>query len=606
MWRVVARRPGHLSLHYLPLALVEPTELPAAVLPAAAEIEVRTLGHAWVWAAASRVAAVDSPGWSAAFRAGRTDAAGRIAFPTAAGETLDVSVLAAGAAIETRRASAATLAVPASAGPRGERRLVVRDREGRPAVGVVVHAGPPHFWPLGRTGDDGLRLPASSEARELILVAADGRHQTVELPSGAGAATFRLADPVTLAGRVADERRRPIGGAVVWSGVDPGAFAVTDAEGRYRLTAPRAGRFWLQVEAAGHLPRRTWITRDHLGGGEAPAVALPAVAAVAGRVVDGGGRPLPGVEVTARAPRSFFRPDSADDRTYSDERGRFRLDRLEPGARQILTAALPGFAETRRELRTPASGESAEGVELVLAPMRRTHGRVLAAEDRPVAGAEAVLTAAGRPLPDPGAEDGWGRDDGHGDDGHGDDGRARTGADGRFVELAAPAEAVTLTIFKEGFAPTVVRGLEVPPGDASLDLGTVYLVPGLELAGTVVDAGGEAVAEAEIFLVRAAAGDATGPEATQEVAAGRPRAVTGGDGRFSVGDLVAGERAHLLVRRAGYRSAWRRHLEVPAADLTVRLEGAEALRGLVVDEAGEPVADAGVRVSWQHAAAPGL
>ncbi|HEX9730512.1 MAG TPA: carboxypeptidase regulatory-like domain-containing protein, partial [Thermoanaerobaculia bacterium] len=47
-------------------------------------------------------------------------------------------------------------------------------------------------------------------------------------------------------------------------------------------------------------------------------------------------------------------------------------------------------------------------------------------------------------------------------------------------------------------------------------------------------------------------------------------------------------------------------LEVPAADLTVRLEGAEALRGLVVDEAGEPVADAGVRVSWQHAAAPGL
>lgn len=79
-----------------------------------------------------------------------------------------------------------------------------------------------------------------------------------------------------------------------------------------------------------------------------------------------------------------------------------------------------------------------------------------------------------------------------------------------------------------------------------------------------------------------------------------PDAVTGAEGRFNLEDLRRGDRVDLVIHRNGFLPAAARGLEAPSPQpLTVVLEPAAAVRGVVVDEQGETVAGAGIELDWQ-------
>ena len=622
VYRLRVRAPGHLPMQRVPLVLYQPVELAPAVLPRAGDSVVqafdaggRPLAGVRVWAVASDPPAQAPAGWSPAVRLLSTDREGRAVLPRAGSEALDVSLIGADGRIEIRRGvleRTVQLRLPAATAF-ASRQILTAEPGGQNLAEVIVHAGE-LAWPVGTTDGTGSLALLARRGLEtpLLLVAADGRERAVRLaideaaPGEARAPTrFQFPDPVTVRGTVRDlESRRPLAGAVVWPGPDPGATVLTDAEGRFHLVAPRVEGFWLQAEAAGHLARRLRITSEHLGAGRGPRFELPAAARVAGRVFDTEGRPIAGVLLAAMAqrpvePAPAFRFDPAAGRASSGDRGTFEIGGLEAGERYVLSASRPGYARGRVELTAPEL--FAAGLEIVLRPQRTVYGLVVDEAEEPLPGAVVVIAPAGRPLParapelEESSRSGARRF------------QARTDAEGRFDNLHVPAEVVDLTAFSEGFRPTTVRGLRIP-AVPTVDLGSVVLLPGLSLRGRAVDAAGEGIPDVDVHVLRDADQiDHLMGSAAQEIARRRPDAKTDAGGEFTVAELREGERLDLLFRGAGYRAGWLRQVAVPTSEvLSIELERAASVRGRVIDEADEPIAGASVVLAWSELPAEDL
>ena len=593
-WRLAVTADGFVPMHYFPLVLTAPTELHRLVLSPDRGAEIRALdadgaplAGAQVWAAASAGTEVRAfGGWRPDLRSGRTDDDGRVALARGETEHLDVGVVASPRRIaSTLGVTGIVVRLPAAT----PARLEVVDRDGRGVAGVLARA-PNLLVPLAISGADGrIDLPATGP--DVVLSTADGwRHALPRPPAADAVVRVERGGPTAISGRILDASgRRPLPGAVVWSGPDPGIHAVTDAQGRYRLPVPPDPGFWLQAEAVGYVPQSLSIEVEHLASGRAPTVTLRPARALEARVEAPGGAPLGGVLVEAIAqrggrPRGFFRPDPLDGRALSDARGRFRIDGLEGGLRYQLRLSRSGFVASVETFDGPSPGR-----RFVLTPARGAFGRVLDDRERPIAGAEVILRATGQrrpaPSPAPPADDapkpprfrGW------------------SAADGRFEIAEIPAEEIQLTAYREGYAPLTVRGIRVPAESAAaaprpVDLGTVILVPGLDLEGRVVDPQGEGVAEAAVHVLRGVDPARLGGLGAQRLAEQQPDAVSAADGRFRVGDLVAGELVHLFFHRAGYLSAWLEQVEVPTAEpLSLVLRPGSRVAGRVTDEDASPI-----------------
>ncbi len=124
--------------------------------------------------------------------------------------------------------------------------------------------------------------------------------------------------------------------------------------------------------------------------------------------------------------------------------------------------------------------------------------------------------------------------------------RAIADREGVFRVPDLPGGTYDLAVRGEGFAPLAVRGIPVPP-EGAVDLGTVLLQPGTELAGRVTGEDGEPVAGA---AVRAEAGD---PVAARLADLGEaPGATTGADGGFVIRGLRPGDTVALRVEHPDY------------------------------------------------------
>ena len=155
-----------------------------------------------------------------------------------------------------------------------------------------------------------------------------------------------------------------------------GRCGLSDAGGRFDLSAPPAARWWLLVHHPAYLPELVELP----AGAATGAVRLRRAASIAGRVLDASGAPLSGVRVRALCPSAV---DVAEAESGAD--GAYRLDGLRPGRWIVL----------------PAEGRAALPDGLGAAVLCLSDGEAATAELRASAGRATVrvrpLDARGRP-----------------------------------------------------------------------------------------------------------------------------------------------------------------------------------------------------------------
>ncbi len=585
VWTVVVRAEGRMPMRYFPLPLVSSVELAPVRLLKDEGVHIELAGgvdtaEVWVMATCSDGdfwRPQSARGWQADVRLGR-GGAGDVYLARARGEPLDLHLLRPGRLPRTIPAPDSGKARLSGEGSpsQGRQWIEVADPLGERLAGVVV-ANADLGWPLGRTGEDGdLSLDGvESLPLSLVLLAADGSSATVELQpavgDGDGPVRLILPPAQSAAGRVVDRRdSRPVAGALVWPGHDPGGFDLTDAEGRYKFPAPADKRFWLQAEAAGYLPR--------IGGIGTDVLELIAASELAGEVADTGGRPLSGVQLSAEVARSGKHPralrlDAAVTRSLSDGQGRFLLRGLAAGGSYQLTVAKPGFVTVKVPVEV-SPPEHRRPLRVVLERVRVASGRVVDVDESPIAKVAVLITATGetrrrraRPL--------------------------LTDATGRFELAHKLPPVVDLEALKQGFAPLAVRGVEIPPGEGPIDLGTLVLVAGAKLHGRVAEPDGEPIAGASVWIDEDGGPTRPAPELLR---AGEPATETDAQGLFRIEDLPPRQKVHLAFGHEEYLSTEVLGVELPHPDpIEVTLEPGAALRGRVMNEDDEAIVGARVR-----------
>ena len=599
---------GRIPLTFEPLPLVEETELPPAALPedAGAALLVRDAAGqpaagVWVLAEGEEDTSVLG-GWRIAPRVGRTAGNGSLTLPRLANEKLRVRAFFGAGIEEVWEAFPGDLRLSTSQFL--ERRLRVVDSKGHGVADVLVRLGDA-AWPVGLTDGEGrlaIRTPADRSVR-VRLAAVDGRRLAMNLgPARAGDGrteeeSLVLEDAPFQVGHVRQEEdAHPLAGALVWSGTDPGAFSLTDPEGRYRIPSPNGSAFWLEANAPGRLPKRALVEPRRSGAGPAPTLSLMRAGEIVGRAVDAKGAAISTAWVSALSatepvakkekpvPRQQqTRPAGAA--TAAD--GGFRLGRLRPGELYSIQAAKPGFLPSTTTALVPVSSGRPTSVTLVLAPTRAAIGRVLDVNGRPVAGAEvrlaqtetsasALPSSRRREPPD-----------------------AVSDVRGRFTAATIPALALDIEVLRSGYARSVIRNFKVPPGPGPVNFGAITLRPGAVVTGIVMDVRDQPISGARVYRVEELDAPSELAERLRDVS---PEATTGADGRFSLSDQARDLPIHLLVSARGFLPSTTRGVRPPASSLRIRLEAGTRFVGLVLDTDRLPVARANVALSWQATA----
>jgi hypothetical protein len=528
----------------------------------------------------------------------RTDAAGRAVLTVARGLDQAVHVIAEGHLRHAERTGADRLEVRLVAGPAVT--VEVRDANGRPVAGAVVRESD-DLIPRAVTDERGrASVPASVEPREVQVESADLGYASVEIPAASAITAAEAAGPPvvvatvepaeTVHGSVVDRATGdPIAGALVWSPRRAEDHAITSPEGRFALTtwSDRSG-VPLMAAAVGYTNQRAGLSFGELGTIE-PTIALEPAGVISGVVTDRDGAAVPGVELVAGARERGDGAPTVGTLTRND--GSYRLTGLRHGLELDLRAKHPEYALLWVDLPVLSPERPAATLDLELDPGLVARGVVVDDAERPLEGARAVLWP--RPPADlpPWRLQTWRQFE---------TAEAISDAEGRFRFTRVPAGAYDLEVERKGFATAEVPGIQLgsedaPGGDGPVEIGTVVLTPGAEVAGRVVDAEGRAIAQALVFAERT---DATRRFQLEESA----RVVTGDDGRFVLADLAPGVLVRIQVSHRDY--ALREPLSVrPPTErpLVVVMDARSRITGRILGNDGDPLRGGSVSVSWPAA-----
>ncbi len=614
VWRLVASAPGRAPLETVLQPLVEETWLPTAALPADAPIEVTVVDAAGKPAVGATVAAYAAASgrlfddWYPTTTRLLTDAQGRATVHRSAKSRLDLSVAAARYVVAERKGLAGgNVRIALEKGT--ARELLVVGADGRPAAGALVMAIPA-FAPLVTSDAAGRVAVTTVPGRPLSLVVEDAKGGNATLtveppPKGETPRPVRvqLSRSLSMTGRVIDrESRQPLAGAVVWAFGRPESWAVTDGGGGYTVERfpAKGGERGVYGAAAAHRPGFVDV-KGSLTSGRAPTMALPPAAAITGSVVDARGRALAGVAVSTVPAIGFggrvrFTRGMSVGRqgvdTRTDARGAYRLSPLDTDHAYEVTFRKPGFATLTKTV-PPATRDRLAELHVTLLAGSRGVGRVVTGQGAPIAGAKVTLERQeerGGPM-----------------------GRVRrfgvrqekppeaaTDEKGKFAIADLSAGRFTLRAEASGYAATTVPGIEVPAGAGEVDLGTVKLAPGATVEGRVVGPKGEPLEGAEVFVLDGMS--SMMPQVRWALGGLDVQATSAADGFFSVGGRAAGEKVDLAVRRSGYTVERAAGVVAPTAEpVVVTLQPASSVRGRVVDDQGEPIAQASVQLNVERA-----
>ncbi|MGQ9590886.1 MAG: carboxypeptidase regulatory-like domain-containing protein, partial [Planctomycetota bacterium] len=368
---------------------------------------------------------------------------------------------------------------------------------------------------------------------------------------------------------ISDGSGRPVPAVVTLLSGRRRSSARTDRSGLARFDRVAAGAYNYEVEADG-LPRLVSAKEVALGPRETKRVEIALDAfdlALAGRVLDPSGNPVPGVTVSARRQLQDAREDTlvrADRnalRTVSGDDGSYAIEGLAE-AEYVVTAE--GARSVSRVYRA-----GTRTADLVIDEVRtvRVHGAVRSADGRPIEGAEVAPVGQLHRLAETGA----------------------TGAYSLVLEVSGDQEVYVLTAKRDGFRPARVNLLRSEIGENEDWEADIALEPLGALAparGALVDPEGRPVPGEALYLY------SPGLDA-------RHQATSGADGRFDFGLVqVARDYRFFVYPRSRPGGAWLKDREIaPVAvseeglDLEVALERLEScsFRGAMVDADGTPV-----------------
>jgi protocatechuate 3,4-dioxygenase beta subunit len=464
--------------------------------------------------------------WQPEERHARTGADGRADLPLAEGETLVVELTT----WELRSAAVTSRGEPVTlrATREGTQYLLALDGEGRPAPRTLVWAeGAARATAM--TADDGkLALAAPLHDLRLELEGAGGAWASARVTGGREGLHWPvdLEPPVVSTGRVLDGvTRAPVAGAVVFchEAALP-RWAATGSDGRFRLPVLHPARCQLEVLAPEYFPLHRG---EPLAAGA--TLLLDRAATLAGLVVDPAGAPVSGAELWATS-RTELWPGGWP-RAWTDSQGRFRFTHLPARAAGVVLASRDGYRSSETAIVTPAPGEAARPLRLVLEPGEAVAvGRMVGPGGAPLEGVSVRLVGGSANR------------------------RTRSDPDGRFRFAALAPGSYRLLAELPGFGP-VERELVAGP---QADWGTLELEPAVTLAGRVTDGDGRPLERALVFLVPAR----KGVPHFDRTAAVR----TDADGRFRFADLTRGERYAVAVTLTGYAAVELEEVEVPRAE----------------------------------------
>ncbi len=254
--------------------------------------------------------------------------------------------------------------------------------------------------------------------------------------------------------------------------------ATTDAQGIARVRGVGAGWAPLAVRAAGFAPNAMMVSTTGVpGSDERVAVVLASGAAISGRVIDDGGKPVAGARVVAtNASEPLPVVDPRRDGVLTAADGRFSIAAVSAGTWRLTATAGDRAPVTSVPLSVDGT-HARSGVELVLAAGGVVRGTVVDATGAPVAGAQIAVVARGfvewRPRR-----------------------QAFTGADGSFAIAGLARRAVEVVAWHDSGASAIAPVDLVAAREATIKL--VLDVRGA-IAGTVVDKAGQPLGDAQVI-----------------------------------------------------------------------------------------------------------
>jgi protocatechuate 3,4-dioxygenase beta subunit len=381
-------------------------------------------------------------------------------------------------------------------------------------------------------------------------------------PSAPAKARPTPAAPAVLEGVVRGPDRKPLEKALVIAKsqrlFDPWAsplVARTDAQGRFRLVAPKREPYTVRAEADGLAAR----TVKDATPGTPLAIDLARGGRIEGTVRDGDtGQPAAGARVEVRDENFRDIPGEASAGRViarTDANGRFVLEALPPGVHTV-TARGAGAFGSKANVRVGAR------VDLTLFPAATVRGTVLDPDGQPAAGATVQAVGSRHPMAE------------------------TTDGQGRFVLEGLAAGTYTLVATAPRRAPGVAANVALDRrSEAQVEL---RLGAGARVTGRLVDGRERPLAG------RVAIGMLDGEQAPF-VLASQLSAEPGVDGRFSIDMVPAGE--HTLSTFAPGQGMKLVELTVRATDRVVDvgdvlLEPGLVIRGRVRNSTGQPIEDA--------------
>jgi hypothetical protein len=231
--------------------------------------------------------------------------------------------------------------------------------------------------------------------------------------------TIALTRGVSLRGRVTGPEDRPVAGARVTVGIDPGQSVgfgrtlaekaggggdpsrLTDDDGRFEIPVPVvAGKVHVEATAPGFRPDSQW--EIEIGGAAPPPdveLKLRVGGTIEGRVSDASGAPVEAAVVTwRRTPNGAFDPlvqalldmaESSDDhgRTTTAADGSYRLALVDPSPSSVVLDVRDGRHRSERRGGLRVDDGKTLRVDVTLEPGLSISGRVVRADGAPATGA---------------------------------------------------------------------------------------------------------------------------------------------------------------------------------------------------------------------------